>query len=89
MFKRFGNRGACGSSLIDAQDTDIAQGHFALHLDRTAERIYNTAKLDEKAVTSRLDEPPVMRRDRRVNSSARIVLKAWRVSASSAPIRRE
>jgi hypothetical protein len=38
--------------------------------------IHNTAKLDEKAVTSRLNEPPVMRSDRRVEQLSSYLLES-------------
>jgi len=45
----------------------IPLGPMRLYLGGAAERIYHTAELDEEAVTHRLDEPAVMRGDRRID----------------------
>src|SRR5262245_18757253 len=49
---------------------DIALQHAVLHLDRTANGVQRTAELDEGAVSSALDDPSSMHRDRRVDQVA-------------------
>jgi hypothetical protein len=44
----------------------VPLGHPSLHLGRTAQRIDHTAELEEKPVTRRLDEPAIVRGDRRI-----------------------
>src|SRR5262249_10921358 len=38
----------------------VAAGHFALHLDRAAQRVHHTAELDEQPVAGGLDEAAAM-----------------------------
>jgi hypothetical protein len=45
----------------------IALSHPSLHVGRTAQRIYHTAELDEQPIPSRLDQPAIVRGDRRIN----------------------
>src|SRR5262249_30254571 len=35
----------------------VADGHFALHLDRTTHRVDDAGEFDQEAVTCRLDDP--------------------------------
>jgi len=45
----------------------IALAHTSLHLGRAAQGVDEAAELDEQTVTGRLDEPTVVRGDRRIN----------------------
>ena len=45
----------------------IAASNRPLHFARTAQRIDDARELDEKPVAGCLDQPPTMRRDRRVD----------------------
>jgi hypothetical protein len=44
----------------------IALDHASLHLGRTLQRIHHTAKVDKQAITRRLDQPAIVRGDRRI-----------------------
>ena len=67
----------------------IALCHPSLHLGPTAQSIDHTAELDQQAITRRLDEPAVVRGDRRINQLGTEVLSARRVPPSSTPMSRE
>ena len=45
----------------------IAVGHTGLHLGRAAQRVHDTAELDQKPVACRLDEPAVTRGNGRID----------------------
>jgi hypothetical protein len=67
----------------------ITLGHPSLHLGRAPQGIDHTAELDQQAITRRLDEPAVVRGDRRINQLGTEVLSARRVPPSSTPMSRE
>jgi hypothetical protein len=48
----------------------IARSHFALHLDRTAHRVYHAAEFDQHAVAGGLDDPPTMLGNLRIDQFA-------------------
>jgi hypothetical protein len=64
-------------------------GHARLHHGRAPQRIHHTAELDEQTVTRCLDEPTIVRSDRRVNQLGPDGLERLEGAASSAPISRE
>jgi hypothetical protein len=64
-------------------------GHPRLHLGRTAQRIHHTAELDEQPIARGLNQPAIVRADRRIKQLGTIAFSAWRVPPSSAPISRE
>jgi hypothetical protein len=43
-----------------------------LHLDGTVERVDDTRKISEQAITRRADDPPAMGRDQRVDGAAEL-----------------
>src|ERR1700722_16039063 len=52
------------------RQASIALDHAVLSLDRTSNSVHNTAKLDERAVTSALDHAPIVDRDNGIDMIA-------------------
>ena len=48
----------------------VALDHAVLDLDGTAHRADDAAKLDKAAIAGAVDDPPMMRGDRRINQVA-------------------
>ena len=45
----------------------VTLDHSRLHIGRTTQGIHHAAKLDEQPITRRLNEPAIVRGDRRIN----------------------
>jgi hypothetical protein len=64
----------------------VAPGHLALHVDRTAKRIDDAAKLDEQPVAGGFDQTALVLGDFRIEE---IAPQRFEAPPSSAPISRE
>jgi hypothetical protein len=70
-------------------NTGIATSHRLLRFGRTAQCIDDAGELDEEPVAGRLDQPPAMRSDRRVDHFGPDGPQSVEGSSSSLPIRCE